>query len=341
MLRKKQNWSQQIPYLLHAYNSTKNDATGYSPYFLMFGREARLPVDICFGTSADGMDDVSHSQYISNMKKDLKREYQLVMGEAEKVHQRNKRSYDKRVSFQSLNSGDRVLIKNLGLKGKHKLQPRWSPVPHVVCEKLPNIPVYRVKPEVGSGKVRTLHRDQLLPIGQLVRWPQSKVERNPVRKKKRIDVDAPALTNEDVLSSETSSEFEYNVSKPYRSKLEGTLKKNDPLPSKSELVWQEGNLLHESLSTEEGHLLHEEDAESDFSSSSNSSVRDEEESEEDTSGEEEESEPVREKRRIKPVVKLTYDEPGRSKDQPLTIVHRGVIIQIGKKVNHKKRKPVV
>lgn len=43
---KKQNWSQHISQLVHAYNCTKNDATGYSPYFIMFGREARLPVDI-------------------------------------------------------------------------------------------------------------------------------------------------------------------------------------------------------------------------------------------------------------------------------------------------------
>uniref|UniRef100_A0AAQ5X6I1 Gypsy retrotransposon integrase-like protein 1 n=2 Tax=Amphiprion ocellaris TaxID=80972 RepID=A0AAQ5X6I1_AMPOC len=51
---KRKQWSQHIPYLVHAYNSTKCDATGFSPYFLMFGREARLPVDLCFGTSPDG-----------------------------------------------------------------------------------------------------------------------------------------------------------------------------------------------------------------------------------------------------------------------------------------------
>ncbi|KAK0147770.1 Paraneoplastic antigen Ma2 [Merluccius polli] len=39
--------------------------------------------------------------------------------------------------------------------------------------------------------------------------------------------------------------------------------------------------------------------------------------------------PRRGKRSIKPVIRLTYDEVGRSKDQPLTIVHRGVVIKIG------------
>ena len=33
---------------------------------------------------------------------------------------------------------------------------------------------------------------------------------------------------------------------------------------------------------------------------------------------------------MKQVIRLIYDEPGRAKDQPLTIVHRGVIIKIGK-----------
>lgn len=50
----KQKWSQHISKLAHAYNCTKNEATLYSPYFLLFGREARLPIDVCFGTSSEG-----------------------------------------------------------------------------------------------------------------------------------------------------------------------------------------------------------------------------------------------------------------------------------------------
>lgn len=39
---------------------------------------------------------------------------------------------------------------------------------------------------------------------------------------------------------------------------------------------------------------------------------------------------LRPKRTAKLIIRLTYDEPGRSRDQPLTIVHRGIVIKIGK-----------
>lgn len=52
-MEKKQHWGDYIAAVVHAYNSTVNDSTGYSPYWLMFGREARLSVDLAFGMSLD------------------------------------------------------------------------------------------------------------------------------------------------------------------------------------------------------------------------------------------------------------------------------------------------
>ena len=45
----KKDWKKHIGLLVHAYNSIKQDSTGHSPYFLMFGREPRLPIDLAFG----------------------------------------------------------------------------------------------------------------------------------------------------------------------------------------------------------------------------------------------------------------------------------------------------
>ncbi len=114
----KSRWSQHVNRLVHAYNCTKNDATGHSPYYLLFGREARLPVDLCFGTVAWWGGSQYHHQYVERMKSELQRAYQLATETAQKSQQRNKRLYDKQVKRQTLEVGDRVLIKKSGTDWK-------------------------------------------------------------------------------------------------------------------------------------------------------------------------------------------------------------------------------
>lgn len=340
---KRRRWSEQVPHVVHAYNSTKSDATGYSPYYLMYGREARLPVDVCFGTNPDSCDEKSHSRYVSNLKEDLRQAYKLAAAVADKTHQRNKRAYDSRVGSQALESGDRVLVKNLGLQGKHKLQSRWKDIPYVVVSQMPNLPVYRVKPEDGRGGVKTLHRDHLLPIGQLVRMPRDESDhrqpakpqtRSDTKKKQLVKQFQPRMEEEDLTDSSTESEYERPTRRSYRTYLQ--------------------DILHNRKAAQEQAVVPPDEEE-------RLGVRTEDTDDEDQSGEEMESGPpnesaqespsdqeegqarstdegtsssrrtvARPKRVVKPVVRLTYDEPGKSRDHPITIVHRGVTIKIGR-----------
>ena len=45
----KKNWQEWVATLTHAYNCTVSPVTGFSPYFLMFGRSLKLPLDIDLG----------------------------------------------------------------------------------------------------------------------------------------------------------------------------------------------------------------------------------------------------------------------------------------------------
>ena len=42
----KKNWQEWITTLTHAYNCTVSPIAGFSPHFLMFGRNLKLPLDI-------------------------------------------------------------------------------------------------------------------------------------------------------------------------------------------------------------------------------------------------------------------------------------------------------
>lgn len=165
--KEKSQWRDYVKPLTHAYNCTKNDVTGFSPYELMFGRQPRLPVDIAFCLPVKDGSPKSHSQYVKHLKTRLEESYQIATKNAQKVADRNKRRFDKSVRESTLEKGDQVLVKNLRFRTKHKLADKWESTMYKVLEKMGDLPVYKVQPINGDGPIRTLHRDLLLPCGDL------------------------------------------------------------------------------------------------------------------------------------------------------------------------------
>lgn len=168
--QKKCHWREHVRPLVHAYNCTKNDVTGFSPYELMFGRQPRLPVDLAFGLPVHHQPG-SHSQYVQNLRSHLETSYRVASENAKKVADRNKTRFDKRVVESTLKEGDRVLVRNIRLRGKHKLADKWETDVYIVLRQSGDVPVYVVRPENGKGPQRTLHHDLLLPCGFLPLTP--------------------------------------------------------------------------------------------------------------------------------------------------------------------------
>ena len=69
---KKARWSEHLPEMLAAYNGTCSAVTGYSPYFLLFGRESRMPVDCLFPTLRDSPHQAKMEVSVAAMQKRLK-----------------------------------------------------------------------------------------------------------------------------------------------------------------------------------------------------------------------------------------------------------------------------
>uniref|UniRef100_A0A9J7XFR7 Gypsy retrotransposon integrase-like protein 1 n=1 Tax=Cyprinus carpio carpio TaxID=630221 RepID=A0A9J7XFR7_CYPCA len=165
--KKKSHWKEYVKPLVHAYNCTRNETTGFSPYELMFRRQPRLPVDLAFGLPLKSKGEITHSQYVKNLKAHLEESFRIASENSKKMAERNKTRYDKFVRASTLHKGDRVLVRSVRLRGKNKLADKWEGVVYVVIDQHGDLPVYKVCPETQTGPTRTLHRDLLLPCGSL------------------------------------------------------------------------------------------------------------------------------------------------------------------------------
>ena len=162
----KSDWKSHLGCMTHAYNCTKHASTTYSPYYLMFGRHPRLPIDIEFGLHKPNCsDNSSKSRYIQKLRRRLNYAFQKASKYSDQQAKKYKQGYDKSVKGPQLHVNDLVLVKIVAHKGRHKLQDRWEPEEYVVIEQpITGTPVYKVKP-VNGNNIRTLHRNLLLPLG--------------------------------------------------------------------------------------------------------------------------------------------------------------------------------
>ena len=162
----KSDWKSYLGCMTHAYNCTKHASTTYSPYYLMFGRHPRLPIDVEFGLpKSNSGDNSSKSRYVQKLRRRLNYAFQKATKVANQQANKYKSSYDKSIKGPQLQEKDLVLVKIVAHKGRHKLQDKWEPEEYVVVEQpIAGTPVYRVQPVTG-GNIRTLHRNLLLPLG--------------------------------------------------------------------------------------------------------------------------------------------------------------------------------
>ena len=87
-------WEEHLRRLCLAYNTSVNPTTGYSPFFLMFGRQVRMPVEIMYGSPTQ--QETTVPQYVADLQTSLTAAYMYVREQRGAKLDRQKEVYDKR-----------------------------------------------------------------------------------------------------------------------------------------------------------------------------------------------------------------------------------------------------
>ena len=127
-----QHWAQQIQTLTFAYNATIHETTGYPPFYLMYGRVPRLPVDLVFKQVLKDPVVVDYRTYAEKLMANLHVAAGIAWQHARKGQRHQANGYNKRVRGTHLNVGDRVLLANKAERGKRKLADKWEPTMYTI-----------------------------------------------------------------------------------------------------------------------------------------------------------------------------------------------------------------
>ena len=86
-------WQEHLPTLVHAYNSSLSNATGFSQFYLMYGIKPMLPIDVQFGVRTPDIVAFTSNSYIQKLQKRLEWAYKSAQEISKKELECSKRRY--------------------------------------------------------------------------------------------------------------------------------------------------------------------------------------------------------------------------------------------------------
>ncbi|KAL5515000.1 hypothetical protein EMCRGX_G000106 [Ephydatia muelleri] len=89
------DWEECLPKVCFASNTSVQTSTVYTPFYLMFGRQAKLPVDFMYGM--DNTPDVELPEYVGNLKRTLQKAYEVAREHIGEKQQFQKELYNQKV----------------------------------------------------------------------------------------------------------------------------------------------------------------------------------------------------------------------------------------------------
>ncbi|MEW8548469.1 MAG: reverse transcriptase domain-containing protein, partial [Candidatus Thiodiazotropha sp.] len=156
------NWDTLLPKILLGYRTSVQSTTGYSPFRLVYGREAMLPVDIMFGGSKERFS--TQNQFVVQQEELLETGFEKVRSHVKAEQKRQKYYYDRKGHSSGQKAkyevGDWVRVYNPSTKkGLVKKLRRCYTGPYRVIKVITDV-VYRVQKVQGRQRI-VVHYNRL------------------------------------------------------------------------------------------------------------------------------------------------------------------------------------
>ena len=158
------DWDSRLPFAMAAYRASRHDSTGYSPNFLMFGREVYGAVDILYG-SPDETDapTIDYDDFVTQTRSRMTASYAEVRETLRRSAERNKRYYDCKVKPARFAVGQWVYYFNpRKLAGKQMKWIRQYVGPYLVI-RIPSALTVEIQ-KGPKAKPFVVHIDKVKPF---------------------------------------------------------------------------------------------------------------------------------------------------------------------------------
>ena len=159
----KEDWDVFLPSALFAYRTIRQNTTQYEPFYLTYGREATLPIELELPThpfeaeAEQGLEEACFRR-IAQLTSRLIDDRQQAQRNIAKAQDKQIKRQEGKIRVHIYQIGDQVLLQDFRAK---KLDPKWNG-PYYIHDVRPN-GVIKLRTIDGKLRKKTVHADQLRP----------------------------------------------------------------------------------------------------------------------------------------------------------------------------------
>ena len=195
-------WEQQLSAAMTAYRNATSVVTGYTPFFLLYGRRGRLPLVRSF-SAASGL---AHQSRLYELARALTHARQMTA----QSHQYNRQRINARATEGEVKVGDTVVVK---VHNRLTFTSKWDP----------QYEVYNVREPVVSlrnqqtGKTRVINKSKIIVVDPDIIWDD--INSRPRKVQKQVPL---VSLNEEEQEVDDNEENEETQEVPEPTQIERT-----------------------------------------------------------------------------------------------------------------------